>query len=31
MARFQLFEGVKLAEDIPLTDGGIAQQGTVGT
>jgi hypothetical protein len=31
MARFQLFDGVKLTEAIPLTDGGLAQVGTVGT
>jgi len=30
MTRFQLFDGVKLTEDIPLTDGGVAQAGTVG-
>lgn len=30
MARFQLFDGVKLTEAIPLTDGGVAQVGTVG-
>ncbi|MCT7972935.1 hypothetical protein [Laspinema olomoucense] len=31
MARFQLFDGVKLTEAIPLTDGGRAQVETVGT
>ncbi|WP_254565564.1 DUF4926 domain-containing protein [Oscillatoria sp. HE19RPO] len=31
MARFQLFDGVKLTEAIPLTDGGVAQVETVGT
>ncbi|MCT7954308.1 DUF2281 domain-containing protein [Laspinema palackyanum] len=31
MARFQLFDGVKLTEAIPLTDGGVAQVDTVGT
>lgn len=30
MTRFQLFDGVKLTEEIPLTDGGVAQAGTVG-
>ena len=30
MANFQLFDGVKLTEDIPLSDGGVAQVGTVG-
>lgn len=30
MTRFQLFDGVKLTEDTPLTDGGVAQAGTVG-
>lgn len=30
MTRFQLFDGVKLTEEIPLTDGGMAQAGTVG-
>jgi hypothetical protein len=30
MSKFQLFDGVKLTEDIPLTDGGIAPIGTVG-
>ncbi|MDF0555097.1 DUF2281 domain-containing protein [Kamptonema sp. UHCC 0994] len=30
MNKFQLFDGVKLAEEIPLTDGGVAQTGTVG-
>ena len=29
MTRFHLFDGVKLIEDIPLTDGGVAQAGTV--
>ena len=27
---FQLFDGVKLIEEIPLTDGGVASVGTVG-
>lgn len=31
MTRFQLFDGVKLTEDITLTDGGVAQAGTTGT
>ncbi|MBW4681440.1 MAG: DUF2281 domain-containing protein [Microcoleus vaginatus WJT46-NPBG5] len=30
MTRFQLFDGVKLIEDISLTDGGVAQAGTTG-
>lgn len=30
MANFQLFDGVKLTEDIPLTDCGVVQVGTVG-
>jgi hypothetical protein len=30
MANFQLFDEVKLTENIPLTDGGVAQVGTVG-
>lgn len=30
MTKFQLFDGVKLTEEIPLTDGGVAQAGTVG-
>jgi hypothetical protein len=30
MANFQLFDGVKLTEDIPLIDSGVAQVGTVG-
>lgn len=30
MRKFQLFDGVKLAEPIPLTDGGTAPIGTVG-
>ncbi|ACK65254.1 conserved hypothetical protein [Rippkaea orientalis PCC 8801] len=30
MSKFQLFDGVKLTENIPLTDGGIAPIGTVG-
>ena len=30
MTRFQLFDGVKLTEEISLTDGGVAQAGTVG-
>ncbi len=30
MTRFQLFDGVKLAEDISLTDGEVARVGTVG-
>lgn len=30
MSKFQLFDGVKLTEEIPLTDGGIAPIGTVG-
>lgn len=30
MSKFQLFDGVKLTEQIPLTDGGIAPVGTVG-
>jgi hypothetical protein len=30
MNKFQLFDGVKLTEDVPLTDGGIAPIGTVG-
>ena len=30
MSKFQLFDGVKLTEDIPLTDDGIAPIGTVG-
>ncbi|MCL1475794.1 DUF2281 domain-containing protein [Argonema antarcticum] len=30
MMIFQLFDGVKLTEEIPLTDGGIAPIGTVG-
>ncbi|XWK90796.1 MAG: DUF4926 domain-containing protein [Phormidium sp.] len=30
MTNFQLFDEVKLTEDIPLTDGGVAQVGTVG-
>lgn len=30
MRKFQLFDSVKLAEDISLTDGGIAPMGTVG-
>ena len=30
MSKFQLFDGVKLTEDIPLTDGRIAPIGTVG-
>lgn len=30
MTRFQLFDGVKLTEEIPLTDGGVAHVGTVG-
>jgi len=28
--RFQLFDGVKLTEEIPLTDGGTAPPGTIG-
>lgn len=31
MTQFQLFDGVKLTEDITLTDGGVAQAGTTGT
>jgi len=31
MSQFQLFDNVKLTEAIPLTDGGIAPQGTKGT
>lgn len=31
MSRFNLFDGVKLIENIPLTDGGVAQAGTIGT
>ncbi|MBE9143835.1 DUF2281 domain-containing protein [Planktothrix mougeotii] len=31
MVQFQLFDGVKLIEDIPLTDGGAANEGTIGT
>lgn len=31
MSRFHLFDGVKLIENIPLTDGGVAQAGTIGT
>jgi hypothetical protein len=30
MSKFQLFDGVKLTEYIPLNDGGIAPVGTVG-
>jgi hypothetical protein len=30
MSKFQLFDSVKLTEDIPLTDGGIAPIHTVG-
>jgi hypothetical protein len=30
MSKFQLFDGVKLTEDILLTDGGIAPISTVG-
>ena len=30
MSKFELFDGVKLTEQIPLTDGGIAPIGTVG-
>lgn len=30
MSKFQLFDGVKLTKDIPLTEGGIASIGTVG-
>jgi len=30
MKKFQLFDGVKLTAEIPLTDGGIAPVGTVG-
>ncbi len=31
MAQFQLFDGVKLTEVIPLTDRGVANGGTIGT
>ena len=31
MTQFQLFDGVKLTEEITLTDGGVAAVGTVGT
>ena len=31
MSKFQLFDGVRLREDIPLIDGGIAPIVTVGT
>jgi hypothetical protein len=31
MTRFQLFDNVKLTENIPLSDGGIAPQETMGT
>lgn len=31
MTQFQLFDGVKLIEDIPLTDGGVVNEGTIGT
>jgi hypothetical protein len=31
MSKFQLFDGVRLREDLPLIDGGIAPIGTVGT
>ncbi|MCT7959080.1 DUF2281 domain-containing protein [Laspinema sp. D1] len=31
MAQFQLFDGVQLTEAIPLTDGGVANGGTIGT
>ena len=30
MSKFQLFDAVKLIEEIPLTDGGIAPLGTDG-
>lgn len=30
MTKFQMFDGVKLTEEISLTDGGVAQTGTVG-
>ncbi|MFB2977086.1 DUF2281 domain-containing protein [Microseira sp. BLCC-F43] len=30
MMKFQLFDGVKLTEEIPLTHGGVAPVGTVG-
>jgi hypothetical protein len=30
MSKFQLFDGVKLTEEIPLTDGGIAPINTSG-
>jgi hypothetical protein len=30
MSKFKLFDGVKLTEEISLTDGGIAPIGTVG-
>lgn len=29
MSKFQLFDGVRLREDIPLIDGGIAPIGTI--
>ncbi|HEY9866815.1 MAG TPA: hypothetical protein V6D21_21760 [Candidatus Obscuribacterales bacterium] len=31
MSKFQLFDAVQLIETIPLTDGGVASIGTVGT
>lgn len=31
MSKFQLFDGVRLREYLPLIDGGIAPIGTVGT
>ncbi len=31
MAQFQLFDGVKLTEAILLSDGGVANEGTIGT
>ncbi len=31
MSQFQLFDAVQLTETIPLTDGGVASVGTVGT